>query len=133
MRFFRTAQFAAAPTRRTAIAFRPPSANSIKHRNNTTRQSRAGRSLCPAEARNSLCVRLRPPQAAARVQKTFLPPPAGSKPTAESRPAYFISLSGFFLRNASHDDDPRAAFLPPPSPFTRSAPMSVSMGVRAVK
>ena len=45
LRFFRTAQFAAAPLRRTAKAFLPPSANSIKHRDNATPASRTGSSL----------------------------------------------------------------------------------------
>ena len=49
------------------------------------------------------------------------------------RAYYFISLSGFFLRKASHDDEPLAAFFPPPSPLTRSSPIACDMGVRAVK
>ena len=46
---------------------------------------------------------------------------------------YFISLSGFCFRNASHDDEPLAAFLPPPKPLTRLGPIASLMGVRAVK
>ena len=79
MRLFRVAQFAAAPLRRTAVALRPPSANSNQYCQNHPRHSNrqppvcdanphlvrwhdatycsskncAGRSLCPAEARNS--------------------------------------------------------------------------------
>ena len=46
---------------------------------------------------------------------------------------YFISRSGFFFIKASHDEDPLAAFLPPPRPLTRAGPMAKDMGVRAVK
>ena len=40
----RTAQFAAAPLRRTAVALRPPSANSVKHRNTSRLQPARRRS-----------------------------------------------------------------------------------------
>ena len=100
MRFFRTAQFAAAPPLAADC-------NSL-----TFGASSAG--CCPS---------------AEDVPATA----CGQQTDGPKAAAYFISLSGFFLRNASHDDDPRAAFLPPPRPFTRSAPISVSMGVRAVK
>ena len=47
--------------------------------------------------------------------------------------SYLISRSGFCFMNASHEDEPLAAFLPPPNPFTRAVPMAWVMGVRAVK
>ena len=40
LRFFRTAQFAAAPQRRTAVAFRPPSANCTPKTENAVRHSK---------------------------------------------------------------------------------------------
>ena len=45
-------------------------------------QDCAGRSLCPAEARNSLCVRMQPPQAATR--KHFINTLASAQPAAEA-------------------------------------------------
>ena len=59
LRFFRTAQFAAAPLRRTAIALAPPSANSVKHRN-TSRPRPAENATMRMPLRASAVGRLRP-------------------------------------------------------------------------
>ncbi len=71
LRFFRTAQFAAAPCGglqlAEARACPPPSANSKHQNRKCSPQDCAGRSLCPAEARYcSPMLTQRPPQAAAR-------------------------------------------------------------------
>ena len=68
-------QFAAAPSRRTAVALAPPSANSSQslrqEAENAVRQNCAGRSLCRAEARNCIRIVAFPAGYAARVIDSY--------------------------------------------------------------